>query len=305
MATRSWTCPYCNHKAILQSGDVSLGSHAYGTRKFGPLVLSTGVQQCPNDQCSELVVMVWAESNPEPGKQTKFEIPRQRLRPNSKARPWPAYIPQPLLADYAEACQIELLSPKASAALSRRCLQGMIRDFWNVSRPRLADEVNALQTMVDRQTWEAIDALRKSGNIGAHMEKDINLIVDADADEARLLIELIETLLEEWYVGRHDRELRMQKFKAAAEAKKGPPASAAKAAHVTAPAGATTAPPQPTPSAGTTTATLKMKPEVGATTATLKVAPEVGAATASLKLTPEVGVSTVPLQLMPAQPKKT
>jgi hypothetical protein len=292
MATRSWTCPYCNHKAILQSGDVSLGSHAYGTRKFGPLVLSTGVQQCPNDQCSELVIMVWAESNPEPGKQTKFEIPRQRLRPNSKARPWPAYIPQPLLADYAEACQIELLSPKASAALSRRCLQGMIRDFWGVSKPRLADEVNALQAMVDRQTWEAIDALRKIGNIGVHMEKDINLIVDADPDEARLLIELVETLLEEWYVGRHDRELRMQKFKAAAEAKKAPPASAAKAAQVT-------------PPVGTPTATLKVKPEVGATTATLKLAPEVGATTATLKVTPEIGVSTVPLQLAPAQPKKT
>jgi hypothetical protein len=292
MATRSWTCPYCNHKAILQSGDVSLGAHSYGTRKFGPLLLNTGVQQCPNDQCNELVVMVWAESNPEPGKQTKFEIPRQRLRPSSKARAWPSYIPQPLLADYAEACQIELLSPKASAALSRRCLQGMIRDFWGVTKPRLADEVSALQAMVDRQTWEAIDALRKVGNIGPHMEKDVNLMVDVDPDEARLLIELVETLFEEWYIGRHDRELRMQKFKASTDAKKAPPATATKAAQPAAPAGTTTAAPQATPPAATATATLKMKPDVAATTATLKVAPE-------------VGVSTVPLQLTPTQPKKS
>lgn len=265
MATRSWICPYCNHKVILQPGDVSVGSHPYGTRKFGPVVFNTGFQQCPNDQCNELVVTVWAESNPEAGKQTKLEIPRQRLRPISKARPWPSYIPQPVLADYSEACQIELLSPKASAALSRRCLQGMIRNFWSVSKPRLVDEINALQAIVDRQTWEAIDALRKIGNISAHMEKDPNLIVDVDPDEARLLIELIETLFEEWYVARHDREQRMQKIKAAADAKKAPPVSTATA-------------PQVTPAVGTTTVS---------------------------QATPEVGVTTVPLQLTPAQPKKT
>jgi hypothetical protein len=291
MATRSWTCPYCNHKVILQPTDVSVGSHPYGTRKFGQFVLSTAIQQCPNDQCNELVVTVWAESSPEAGKQAKLEIPRQRLRPNSKARPWPSYIPQPLLADYSEACQIELLSPKASAALSRRCLQGMIRNFWSVSKPRLVDEINTLQAMVDRQTWEAIDALKKIGNIGAHMEKDANLIIDVDPEEARLLIELIETLFEEWYVGRHDREQRMQKIKASADAKKAPPVSAPTPVQ----------PAQPTPPVGTPQA----KPPVGTTTGTLKLAPEVGAATATQKVTPEVGISTVPLQLTPVQPKKT
>jgi hypothetical protein len=290
MATRSWTCPYCNHKVILQPGDISVGSHPYGTRKFGQLVVNTGVQQCPNDQCSELVITVWAESNPESGKQTKLEIPRQRLGPNSKARPWPSYIPQPLLADYSEACQIELLSPKASAALSRRCLQGMIRNFWNISKPRLADEVDALQTMVDRETWEAIDALRKIGNIAAQMEKDVDQIVDAAPEEARLLIELVEMLFEEWYVARHEREQRMQKIKATAEARKAPPAS-------------TSAVPSAAPAAGATTAPTPA-PAIGATTATLKVAPAVGSTTATLKVTPDFRSTTVPLNMPPAQPKK-
>jgi hypothetical protein len=280
---------------ILQSGDVSVASHTYATRKFGPLVLNTGFQQCPNDQCNELAVMVWAESNPESGKQTKLEIPRQRLRPSSKARAWPSYIPQPLLADYSEACQLELLSPRASATFSRRCLQGMIRNFWAVSKPRLADEINSLQTMVDRQTWEAIDSLRKIGNIGAHMEKDINAIVDVDADEARLLIELNETLFEEWYVARHDREQRMQKIKASADAKKAPPASAAKAAQATAAVSAT--PPTPL--------TLQPTPAVGTTTATLKVTPAVGTTTGTLQVKPEVGITTVPLPITAGQPKKT
>jgi hypothetical protein len=52
------------------------------------------------------------------------------------------------------------------------------------------------------------------------MEKDINVIVDVDPDEAKLLIGLIETLIDEWYVARHDREQRLKKLKTTAEIKK-------------------------------------------------------------------------------------
>lgn len=69
---------------------------------------------------------------------------------------------------------------------------------------------------MDGDTWEAIDAVRHIGNIGAHMEKDINLVVEVEPEEARLLIGLIETLLSDWYVSRHDRQQRMLKLKAVA-----------------------------------------------------------------------------------------
>ena len=69
------------------------------------------------------------------------------------------------------------LSPKASATLARRALQGMIRDYWKVSKGRLIDEIDAIKEKVDPITWKAIDAIRRIGNIGAHMEKDINVII--------------------------------------------------------------------------------------------------------------------------------
>lgn len=53
------------------------------------------------------------------------------------------------------------------------------------------------------------------------MEKDINVIVDVDPNEASLLIGLVETLLREWYVGREERKKRMGEVIAAA-AKKTP-----------------------------------------------------------------------------------
>lgn len=58
------------------------------------------------------------------------------------------------------------------------------------------------------------------GNIGAHMEKDVNLIVDVDPDEAGLLIWLIETLFEEWYIAKHERETKMKALKKLAVDKK-------------------------------------------------------------------------------------
>jgi hypothetical protein len=95
----------------------------------------------------------------------------------------------------------------------------MIRDFWGIKKHRLKDEVDALKDKVAPETWDAIDAVRSIGNIGAHMEADINVIVDVDPDEATLLINLIETLLADWYIARHNREERVAKIKAVAAEK--------------------------------------------------------------------------------------
>lgn len=69
--------------------------------------------------------------------------------------------------------------------------------------------MEAIKDKVDPLTWDAIDAVRKIGNIGAHMEKDINLIVDVEPHEAELLINLIENLLKDWYVNREERRTRL------------------------------------------------------------------------------------------------
>ncbi|WP_157136532.1 hypothetical protein [Sagittula stellata] len=51
------------------------------------------------------------------------------------------------------------------------------------------------------------------------MEKDIDRIVSVDPDEAHLLIELIETLLDEWYIERAKRENRFARLKQVADDK--------------------------------------------------------------------------------------
>ena len=42
------------------------------------------------------------------------------------------------------------------------------------------------------------------------MEKDIDLIIDVEPQEAGLLIGLVETLVDDWYVTRATRQVRLQ-----------------------------------------------------------------------------------------------
>jgi hypothetical protein len=153
----------------------------------------------------------------------------QRLIPQGNAKPQPEYVPLAIREDYYEACLIRDLSPKASATLTRRCLQGIIRDFAGIKKARLIDEIDALRTAVDDgsadrsvtlETVDAIDHVRGVGNIGAHMEKEIDLIVPVDPGEAQALIELIEMLFDEWYGARERRKNRLARIESIAVEKK-------------------------------------------------------------------------------------
>lgn len=151
------------------------------------------------------------------------------LWPETQSKPQPDYIPIDLRNDYDEACLIRDKSPKSAATLARRCLQGMIRDFCGIQKGTLGGEIEVLRRRVEDGTAPAgvspesvdgIDAVRSIGSIGAHMEKDINIIFDAEPDEAQILIDLIETLFDEWYVARHARAQRFARVAAIAAEKK-------------------------------------------------------------------------------------
>ena len=224
-----WTCPFCNRATTITNSNHSVGSFDFNdNNKDGLLCLRTSSITCPNGECLEYELNAGLyKVDAHTGKAVGQPIQTWQLRPSSGAKVFPQYVPQPIVDDYTEACVIRDLSPKASATLSRRCLQGIIRDYWGISKNRLIDEINELKTKIDPATWQAIDAVRSIGNIGAHMEKDINLVVDVEPQEAQLLIGLIEILIKDWYVSRHDRQAHLAGIVALAASKK-PPESGAK-----------------------------------------------------------------------------
>lgn len=226
-----WQCPHCNHFVTITQNMQSYDVHYLEIdNAIGKIAVYSTFFVCPNPDCNFPTCRVWlSEWHYAPGggyKTTGKKLKEWRLYPEGSSRPYPDYVPQVIRNDYQEACLIVNQSPKASATLSRRCLQGILRDYWKVKPGRLVDEIKEITDKVDPVTWNAIDSVRSIGNIGAHMEKDINVIVDVDPGEAELLIQLVETLLTEWYVGRHEREQRMLAVSAAAAAKKEPPQSA-------------------------------------------------------------------------------
>ena len=220
----NWKCPYCNHAATITSSNFESDTFFFDKgNKDGDLGIFTKVVVCPNAECKEYSIDSYLFDAQFVGSGYRIQdepIFHWALRPQSSAKPFPSYIPQPILNDYQEACLIKDLSPKASATLSRRCLQGIIRDFWGISKSRLVDEINELKGKIDSATWDAIDAVRSIGNIGAHMEKDINLVIDVEPQEASVLIGLIEILLKDWYIARHDRQQHLAGIVNIAQAKK-------------------------------------------------------------------------------------
>jgi hypothetical protein len=177
---------------------------------------------CPNPKCHKftLSLSLYKATQLPTGNYTRGELVQSwNLVPPSHSKAFPDYVPKQIIDDYNEACLICDLSPKASATLSRRCLQGIIRDFWRVKAGRLVDEIEQIKDRIDPLTWDAIESVRKVGNIGAHMEKDINLIVEVDPNEAGMLIGLIEILLKDWYVDREERRTQLIKIKSMADAK--------------------------------------------------------------------------------------
>jgi hypothetical protein len=219
----NYTCPYCGRHTTITNPNKDSHWRRIDIQKptLGEVGFGISAVTCPNEECQKLVLVGrltgayfsngWNENQ---------TIQTWSLLPESEAKVLPDYIPEPIKEDYYEACRIRDLSPKASATLSRRCLQGMIRDFHGISKATLFDEIKELEAKVDIDVWESIDAVREVGNIGAHMKKDINIIVDVEPEEAQLLIGLIEQLVDEWYVAREDRRKRAQNLKDLAASKK-------------------------------------------------------------------------------------
>ena len=227
MAQEEFTCPYCSrtmplirevHKRykVGMNGMIGIDGEFDNTPETllkEECVIQIDFMRCPS--CKNHTITCKGYSN-----DLSEEHIEKMILPKSGAKKYPDYIPLPIRQDYEEAYAILNLSPKASATLSRRCLQGMIRDFWGTSKNRLVDEIEEIANQIRPEVRRAIHGLRKIGNIGAHMENDVNKIVEVEPLEAEKLIKLIELLMDDWYVKRHESELLCAEIDEIASSKK-------------------------------------------------------------------------------------
>jgi len=125
------------------------------------------------------------------------------VRPKAAARPaCPSEVPSSQAEDYNEACLVLQDSPKASAALGRRCLQNLLRSAANVKPGDLSGEIDQVLPNLPSYLAEAIDAIRHNGNFAAHPLKSqqTGMIVPVEPGEAEWSLDVLEQLFDFYYV---------------------------------------------------------------------------------------------------------
>lgn len=123
------------------------------------------------------------------------------------ASPPPPEVPAAIARDYKEANEVLPLSPKASAALSRRCLQAVLASAGYTSS-NLATQVTQAIDQPDASRAlppdirDSMDAIRNFGNFSAHPISDVSTsqVIDVEAGEAEWCLELLADLFQHFYV---------------------------------------------------------------------------------------------------------
>jgi hypothetical protein len=228
----NWTCPSCGTHTTITQPNFAYTSLDLITAKSPEgmgIKVTAELIDCPNQDCKEQSFWVSAfrgSRHPNLVRNLGSVEPHRAVGIGkftflpTAAHPLSQYVPEQVRSDYNEAFLIAALSAKASATLARRALQGMIRDFFEVRGKRtLHDELKAIEDKCDSGLYEAMMGVKSVGNIGAHPEQDVNLIVDVEPGEPEALLQLIHLLDREWYVARADRQARIEKMKTLASGK--------------------------------------------------------------------------------------
>jgi hypothetical protein len=201
MKEETMKCPHCRTAFHDEAERTTIGEDADG----GWVLVK---RQCP--ECNRIILHL-ENGTPFYGPGRSFvlapdeEIKSIMVRPKGSSRPpCPTEVPKEFAEDYNDACVVLPDSPKASAALSRRCLQNILREVAKVKPSNLADEI---QEVIDSGTLpsyivEAIDAVRNVGKFATHQIKSEKTgeILSVELGEAEWNLDVLEALFDFYFV---------------------------------------------------------------------------------------------------------
>ena len=195
-------CPHCLesfHEQTVQSKEVWSQEGAGGRISY--FILR---DTCP--ACKRLILRlhhrgvvsggIGGEAMPVEGE--RFIVPSAQT-----TSPIPESVPEEIAEDYREASAVLKLSPKASAALSRRCLQGVLRNEAGTKKKDLADQIDEVleSKVLPSHLADNLDSVRTIGNFAAHpiKSKQTGVIVAVEPEEAEWGLEVVSDLLDWFY----------------------------------------------------------------------------------------------------------
>lgn len=184
-------CPYCSSN--LQP---DLHSHRHVQDKIGVWDIHSGV--CP--ACNRTMILLTTTK-------TETEVPHIEIQAWGKELPraeLPPEVIEPYLSDFYEACFVLVDSPRASAALSRHCLQALLRDRADVKPDDLSNEINHVlaSKALPPELASSLAATLDVGNFPANPVKNSHpgLIAAVEPGEAEYLLDVLEALCNFYFV---------------------------------------------------------------------------------------------------------
>lgn len=184
-------CPHC-----LVTIHDNINSSHIDQDESGYWVLHS--QKCPD--CNKLILHLGLREHI--GK-SFIETKRFLVYPKGSIRPKaPIEVPEKIAEDFNEACLVLDDSLKASAALSRRCLQTILRETDGIKKGSLNSEIDQAIEIFPSYIADAIDAVRHIGNFAAHPLKSESTgeIISVEPGEAEWLLDVLEQLFDFCYV---------------------------------------------------------------------------------------------------------
>jgi hypothetical protein len=191
-------CPHCTVEIHSASTEVQIGNFdRYREKKEIRQIAMfwrTSLQRCP--ACSEDIIFLYRSIS------NNNINPYFLAYPRSSSRLIPDAVPDPYRSDFNEACLVLNLSPKASAALSRRNLQTILREQGNTTKKDLYDQIEEISPKLPSHISEGLHAVRNIGNFAAHPMKSTNSgeILEVEPGEAEWTLDVLESLFDFYFV---------------------------------------------------------------------------------------------------------
>ncbi len=185
-------CPHCNVVVHLSFSPQGLGRTGNGSH----WVAHFGV--CPN--CDEAIINLLRFP------QTGDNTPNLTVRgyPRGAVRPVAVEVDARYADGFKEASRVLADSPKASAAVSRRLLQDVIREKAGIKERDLDTEIQKLvaSKALPSHLAENLDAVRVVGNFAAHPIKSqqSGAVVEVEEGEAEWLLDVLDGMFDFYFV---------------------------------------------------------------------------------------------------------
>ena len=191
-------CPHCGVLFVAMAVWFTHAQHDDGG-------VFTATYSCPN--CSGLIVY-WVEGtstytmfgNPMNVKEQK----RSLLYPRNPARHVPPEVPEWYRTQYLKAWAVLSDAPEASAAMSRRCLQGVLVDVAGARGNSLAAQIDDVikNGGVPSYAADSLEHVRVVGNFAAHPIKSTSSgeVIDILPGEAEANIAALDAVFDHYFV---------------------------------------------------------------------------------------------------------